>query len=248
MLSQRTLNGAQRLKQLRSSHGTKVNFFARVNRGEAASRSREYQTMDAAILPRPPAMEVVSQLPSADFSMLQSALLRTGLAADMADTRGPSTTLFAPSDAAFRKLGKQVTDFLFDREGLEYLHALLKYHMVPSQKLWSSTFENLASTPAMSPAIHSHGHNLGRRCCSFALPTMLAGRELSVDISQFGGLVSMLVNRFTPVAVQDGVASSVLIHFVGGVLLPGTSDGEDSVVYGQEDLDVGELKLRLAPG
>jgi uncharacterized surface protein with fasciclin (FAS1) repeats len=51
-----------------------------------------------------------------------------------------SQTIFAPTNAAFDRLGKTVTKFLFSHGGRPYLRALLKYHVVANKTLFSDTY------------------------------------------------------------------------------------------------------------
>ena len=51
-----------------------------------------------------------------------------------------SGTLFAPSNFAFQKLGPRINAFLFSKYGLKYLKALLKYHVVANQTLYSDAY------------------------------------------------------------------------------------------------------------
>ena len=49
-------------------------------------------------------------------------------------------TLFAPSNFAFQKLGPRINGFLFSTYGQKYLKALLKYHVVANQTLYSDAY------------------------------------------------------------------------------------------------------------
>lgn len=48
--------------------------------------------------------------------------------------------MFAPSNFAFQKLPAKITAFLFSSYGLKYLKALLKYHVVANQTLYSDAY------------------------------------------------------------------------------------------------------------
>jgi uncharacterized surface protein with fasciclin (FAS1) repeats len=60
--------------------------------------------------------------------------------------------------------------------------------------------------------------NVGTRY--FELQTCLEQKILVVDITRYGGLIAMLINTFTPVIVQDGVANDGVVHVVNSVLIP----------------------------
>lgn len=48
--------------------------------------------------------------------------------------------MFAPSNFAFQKLGPRLNAFLFSSYGQKYLKALLKYHIVANQTLYSDAY------------------------------------------------------------------------------------------------------------
>ena len=49
-------------------------------------------------------------------------------------------TVFAPSNFAFQKLGPRINAFLFSHYGQKYLKALLKYHIVANETLYSDAY------------------------------------------------------------------------------------------------------------
>lgn len=53
--------------------------------------------------------------------------------------------MFAPSNFAFQKLPAKVTAFLFSSYGQKYLKALLQYHVVANQTLYSDAYYAAAS-------------------------------------------------------------------------------------------------------
>merc|ERR1712072_1403166 len=69
------------------------------------------------------------------------------------------------------------------------------------------------------------------------LPTLLEDKSLSIDVARYGGLISIKINGFSSVAVQDGIAKDGVIHVVSSVLVPPKTPGGE--------LDVEELKERL---
>ena len=83
---------------------------------------------------------------------------------------------------------------------------------------------------------------------SFALPTLLRGRSLSVDIVRYGGLIAMTVDGSARVGVQDLVAMDGVVHAINGVLVPAKVAGSGSPRgKHREGMDVEELKERLEP-
>jgi uncharacterized surface protein with fasciclin (FAS1) repeats len=65
------------------------------------------------------------------FKTLIAAASAAGLASSLA-TGGP-LTVFAPTDAAFRKLPKGTVENLLKPENREQLRAILAYHVIPSR-------------------------------------------------------------------------------------------------------------------
>lgn len=96
--------------------------------------------MDSIILPPPKAATIISLLPG-EFSTLELALTKTGLLSAINDTANHSGgTLFAPSNFAFQRLGPRINAFLFSSYGQKYLKALLEYHVVANQTLYSDAY------------------------------------------------------------------------------------------------------------
>ncbi|MFP3942680.1 MAG: fasciclin domain-containing protein [Alphaproteobacteria bacterium] len=62
------------------------------------------------------------------FNTLVQALEKSGLAQEL--ERGGPYTIFAPTDAAFNKLGKQKVNDLMKPENKDQLAEILKYHVV----------------------------------------------------------------------------------------------------------------------
>jgi len=132
---------------------------------------------------------------------------------------------------------------LFSKYGEKYLRALLEYHMVVDQTLYSDAFydgtkdkddeEEVAGGP---PYYH------------YDLPTVLKGKYLAVDVARYGPFVTIRINGFSRVTVHDGVASDGVIQVVSDVLVPpkNAASGEQSFWQGEE-MSVDELKERLAP-
>lgn len=148
--------------------------------------------------------------------------------------------LVAPSNFAFQKLGPKINAFLFSQYGLKYLKALLEYHVVPDNTLYSDAYYKAESSEQDVPKGLYH----------VDLPTLLKDRSLAVDIARYGGYISIKVNAFARVTVQDGIAEDGVIHVVSDVIVPPKKLGslaEEVEYYNGEDMSVEELKERLAP-
>lgn len=76
-----------------------------------------------------------------DFSTLHDGLIQTDVAITINDTSTHNgQTVFAPSNAAFQKLGSKVNKFLFSPWGNRHLKALLKYHIVANHTVFSDVY------------------------------------------------------------------------------------------------------------
>ena len=206
-------------------------------------------------------MEIIDFLPS-EFSTLELGLTKTGLLEELNKTAHAGETFFAPSNFAFKKLGPKVNGFLFSKYGQKYLKALLKYHVVLNQTLYSTAYYKDGESKVGHDDHDGHDdHRLVHVCpeiiCSSSfpfdwlitffqvdLPTLLDDHTLGVDIARFGPFVSMKINGFVSVTAQDGIAKDGVIHVISDVLIPPKklSEGQQ-----EDELTVEDLVERLAP-
>lgn len=194
-------------------------------------------------MPPPPALKIIELLPG-EFSTLQLALQKTGLFDTIRDAPHEGGTLFAPSNFAFQKLGPKINAFLFSKYGEKYLAALLKYHVVANQTLYSDAFYN--SNKKQESEDMFNAATIPKGVFHVDLPTLLEDKSLSIDVGRFGGLISIRINGFSSVAVQDGIAKDGVVQVVSSVLIPPkTPGGEHDEVVGEMNLE--EFKERLIP-
>jgi len=219
--------------------GLNINFYSRIVAINIFGTNGVIHGVDSLLLPPPPALKIIELLPS-EFSTLQLALLKTGLEKTIAESHHEGGTFFAPSNWAFTKLGPKINAFLFSKYGEKYLKALLKYHIVANQTLYSDAFYKAKST-AQSTDVGAEDIPKGR--FHVDLPTLLDDKSLSIDVARYGGLISIKINGFSTVSVQDGIAKDGVIQVVSSVLIPPKTPG--GVADAEEDLDVEELKERL---
>lgn len=96
--------------------------------------------VDSLLIPPPKIASIIQFLPG-EFSTLELGLTKTGLLPAIADTSNHiGGTIFAPSNFAFQKLGPKINGFLFSEYGQKYLKALLEYHVVANQTLYSDAY------------------------------------------------------------------------------------------------------------
>ena len=143
---------------------------------------------------------------------------------------------------------------------MKYLRALLQYHIVENQTLYSDTFY----TP------DGQVRDLGTRGFTHLdLPTLLKvecgddhgdgdgdkkqkkGPSLAVDVARFGALGFIKLNGFRRVAFADALARDGAVHILDHILIPprkvkghylaGSREGED-----EAELTIEDLKDRLS--
>jgi uncharacterized surface protein with fasciclin (FAS1) repeats len=169
-------------------------------------------------------------------------------------------TIFAPTNFAFRKLGPAANAFLFNTEkGLGYLRALIKYHVVVNETLYSDAYYGLKEpseaedmfTPldskdkSVSNGLESSSHN-GH--FHVDLPTLLGDKSLSIDIARWYGVINIRINGYTNVAIEDGVARDGVVQVLNSVLIP-PHEAKREGAWTEEDgeIPVEELIERLKP-
>ena len=79
------------------------------------------------------------------------------------------------------------------------------------------------------------------------LPTLLKDKSLSIDVARYGRLISIKINGFSTVTIEDGIAADGVIHVVSNVLIPPKSLDGKAQHWEGEELDVEDLKERLEP-
>ena len=216
--------------------------------------------VDSLLIPPPKAVTIIGFLPG-EFSTLELALTKTSLLGALNDTSNHvGGTLFAPSNSAFQRLGPRINGFLFSRRGQKYLSALLKYHVVANQTLYSDAYykaDTLDQTNIPKGFFHVSVRlsNL-RECCrgleadsviQVDLPTLLEDRSLSIDVARYGRIINMKINGFSSVAVEDGIAKDGVIHVVNNILIPPKQVGGISHHWQGEELSEEDLVARLEP-
>ena len=222
--------------------GPAINFYSRLVAVNIFGTNGVVHGVDSILVPPPNVASIIDLLPG-EFSTLELGLGKTGLFDKINSTEYPHEggTFFAPSNFAFKKLGPRINAFLFSKYGEKYLKALLEYHIVVDQTLYSDAFYDATGdkdeeTAAGPPYYH------------YDLPTVLHGKYLAVDVARYGPFVTIRINGFSRVTVHDGVASDGVIQVVSDVLVPpkNAASGEQ-VFWKGEEMDVEELKERLQP-
>lgn len=240
-LEEEALGGSQRLRiGLSLTKALNVNFYSRIIAINIFGTNGVVHGIDSLLLPPPPALKIVELFPG-EFSTLQLGLEKTGLFDAIKDAPHVGGTLFAPSNWAFQKLGPRINAFLFSKYGHKYLKALLEYHVVANQTLYSDAFYKEKSFNEYKNDIDMSG--IPKGYFHVDLPTLLKEKSLSIDVARYGGLISIKINGFSSVAVQDGLAKDGVVHVVSSVLIPPKTPG--GAAWAGEEMSVEEFKDRF---
>lgn len=227
----------QRLRVSIGIFGAHLNFYSKVVGMNMFIKNGVIHCVDSILVPPPPAERLVSLFPSR-FSTLLLAAEKTGLhRKEEHVTKG--LTIFAPTNWAFQKLGPGANAFLFNTEkGVKYLKALLKYHCVVNETLYSDEYYGKPDEDDEVDAENAQYH--------VDLPTLLEGKHLSIDIARFYGMITMKINGYTKVSIQDAVAKDGVVQVLNSVLIP---PHEHKGFWKEEDgeIEVDELIERLQP-
>jgi uncharacterized surface protein with fasciclin (FAS1) repeats len=237
----KNLGHAQRLTVRVTLKGPALNFYSRLVAVNIFATNGVIHGVDSILVPPPNVASIIDLLPG-EFSTLELGLGKTGLFDKMNSTEYSHSggTLFAPSNFAFQKLGPRVNAFLFSKYGEKYLRALLEYHMVVDQTLYTDAFydgtkDDRSVQGGRPPYYH------------YDLPTVL-GKNLAVDVTSYGPFTLIRINGFSRVTIHDGVASDGVIQVVSDVLIPPkNAAGAEQEFWKGEEMSVEELKERLQP-
>jgi len=203
----------QRLAVKITFRGLTLNFYSRIVAVDVFGTNGVIHGVDTLLIPPPNVIKIIDLLPS-EFSTLELGLGKTGLLEEFNTTHHPGGTFFAPNNFAFLKLGPRINAFLFSEYGRKYLKALLEYHVVPGTTLYSDAIYSNHMNKT------DEGHHVPKGYFHYTLPTLLHDQVLEVDVGRYGGFISIKVNGFGRVSVQDGIAEDGVIQVVSDVLIP----------------------------
>ncbi|SPJ88299.1 uncharacterized protein FTOL_12554 [Fusarium torulosum] len=217
----------QRISVQQTSNGLMLNHAARLlpgNKSQSVAVNGFIHHIDTVlVLPNSTAHALRTR---PELLTFRRGLEASKLSKDIYDTNAHiSQTVFAPTNAAFDRLGKKTTQFLFSHGGSPYLRALLKYHIVANKTLFSDTYwphngtELLDLTQAKSKEPHR-----------FDLPTL--HKNLTLEVESLKGQknwgLSVAKGRggesksdgFIPVSTPDIILMDGVVHLIDSVLLP----------------------------
>ncbi|RXG42045.1 hypothetical protein VDGE_07622 [Verticillium dahliae] len=233
----------QRLRIRIGLTGVRVNFYDKVVRANTFAKNGVIHAVDRILVPPPWIGRELTLFPS-KFSTLLLAYEKTHFTDYIHHVEMKGATVFAPSNTAFDRLGPSANAFLFNSEkGLKYLKALLKYHVVANETLYSDHYYKRDQGDEEEVA-GDGGDGVeaqGVKHYHVDLPSLLDEKSIAVDITSWRGFIDLKINGYIHVSVSDAVAKNGVVHVVDSVLLPHRKPGGDA------EVDVEELKAMLAP-
>ncbi|KAJ6120802.1 hypothetical protein N7523_005082 [Penicillium sp. IBT 18751x] len=210
-------NMPQRVVVNKRRNALVLNGLSRIVAGDILANNGIIHHINIPLLPPPNTSAIIELLP-AHFSTFAHGLERTKLTKYFwMDNRAGGTT-FAPTNAAFERLGPLANAFLFSPQGEQCLRSLLQYHIVLNQTMYSDALYAKGN-------VLEFGGNDSSASVHVGLPTMLKGQTLDVDVATRGSRVEVRVNGFVRVVGLDLVAKDGVLHVLNEVLLPSKKVG-----------------------
>ncbi|KAF4822952.1 Aurofusarin biosynthesis cluster protein S [Colletotrichum tropicale] len=205
--------GTGRRQRLRVGGGGEdvvLNFYSRLLGGESKrAKNGVVHFVDDVLVPPPRFDRLIDVLPER-LSVFSRALKETGVGEEAGVK---SVTVFAPSDEAWDKFGDEVKDFLFGGRGADYLRALVRYHIIMDEILYTDVEVNHAEGTESRPGryetllragVSVHVHGIDSR-----LVMEVDGKKISVrDLPARDGVVHVLDEVLIPSTTADGVERS----------------------------------------
>lgn len=229
--------------------GSNVNIFSRVIMADIRGKNGVIHAVSKVILPPPTIRTIMNFLPT-KFSTTIAALSKTGL---MEKLDNAPNTVFAPLNTAWERLPTEITAFLFSEEGQKYLEAIMKYHIVPDEVVYSDA--------AIKYPIHDTEND---RTESFPagythhdFPTMLTTADsadrgfIHMDTVRFPKFLSYRVNGRSEIIVANGIAKDGVLHVPNHLFIPTCSElhGEGNFYNSFADrhaqIALGDVKKRV---
>lgn len=252
----------QRLRTSFGLFGIKLNFYSKIiakdfvsgppitapatatNTAQQKAKNGVVHAVNAILVPPPFVGRELSLFPNT-FSTLLLAYEKTDFVKFIHGVKTEGTTVFAPSNHAFARLGPRANAFLFNSEqGLGYLKALLKYQIVANATLYSDAYYDKHAAGG-EDRDEDHDRVEAEEAQHYDLATLLHDLPIRVDIKRWGGWVRFWVNGFTRVVVRDGVARNGVIHVVDKVPIPPHKHHHDAAEDEDGEISVEELVERL---
>lgn len=228
----------QRLRTNVGLSGVRVNVYSKVVAADFKAKNGFIHAVNHILVPPTMISREISLFP-AEFSTLLLAYDKTDFANYVRNLHFVGSTVFAPSNKAWEKLGPAANAYLFNtEEGKKHLAALLKYQIVPNTTVYSDEIyygdeeDGRVSVEELMNKGHFH----------IQLPTLLK-KDLSVDIYNWKLWTSIVVNGAVKVSFLDGIGKNGVIQVVEDIPVPHGKAGDGQ--KGWHNIEVEELKRRL---
>ncbi|KJZ75306.1 hypothetical protein HIM_05232 [Hirsutella minnesotensis 3608] len=224
----------QRLRTSIGLHGVEVNFYSKVVAANLKATNGVIHAVSHILVPPPTVGRVLTLFPQY-FSTLLLAYEKTDFVNYIHHVQMTGSTVWAPSNYAWKRLGVRTNAFLFNTEkGRKYLRALLKYQISPNATFYSDAFYDKTGEEKKKGVERHH----------WDLPTLLGKARVSVDSVEFAGFSAIRVNGFAHITVRDGISKNGVIQVLDSVLIPPCK--KSHAAKGGE-IEVDDLKARLEP-
>lgn len=250
-----------------------LNFYAKVLNLDIEAKNGMIHTVDHLLVPPPKQGRIVDMYP-AYFSTFLLAMEKTGLGKDLHKMRQHGGTVFLPNNEAWMKLGPHTTAWFFSDEGKKYLRALMKYHVVRGETLYSDAFYDKERKKGkgmddddyedengfMGDEYRRHKHHRHSRTYgdddipddgqyNVELPSFLGNKKITVDINKQSDNIDMMINNKVVASILDGISEDGVVHVVESVLMPPPGKQWDpndpGNDYENDQMPIKDIKKRL---
>ncbi|KAJ5126909.1 hypothetical protein N7448_007688 [Penicillium atrosanguineum] len=231
-------NMPQRVVVRKRQNALLLNGMSRIVAGDISAKNGIMHQINIPLLPPPNTSAIIDLLP-AHLSTFAHGLERTKLTTHFWKGNRVGGTTFAPTNAAFERLGPLATAFLLLPQGEQCLRSLLQYHIVLNQTLYSDALYSKGGVFEFGGIESSASVHVG-------LLTVLKGHALDIDVARRGPGVEIRVNGFVRVVGLDLLASDGVLHVLNEVLVPPRKiGGKVKRDNGVDRIGVELLKQRL---
>jgi uncharacterized surface protein with fasciclin (FAS1) repeats len=228
----------QRLRTSVGLSGVRVNVYSKVIAVNFKTKNGIIHAVNRILVPPPYIGKEISLFP-AQFSTLLLAYDKTDFVKYIHDVPMVGSTVFAPSNQAWARLGARANAFLFNTDtGKKYLRALLKYQIVPNVTLYSDEVYYGDEKITKITKLTGHGDNF-----HIELPTLLE-KSVGVDVHTFKSWTTIVLNGQTSIGFQDAVGKNGVIQVPRSIPIPPHRKGEHPSELDGE-ISVEELVERL---
>ncbi|KAK2929309.1 FAS1 domain [Fusarium oxysporum f. sp. vasinfectum] len=208
----------QRLRTSVGFSGVRLNLYSKVIAVNFKTKNGIIHAVNRILVPPPFIGKEISLFP-AQFSTLLLAFEKTDFVKYIHNVPMVGSTVFAPSNDAWRRLGPRANAFLFNTEtGKKYLKALLKYQIVPNITLYSD--EVYYGDEKVSKKLYGHGDDF-----HIELPTLLE-RSVGVDVHTFKSWTTIVLNGHNVIGFNDAVGKNGVIQVPKTIPIPPHRKGE----------------------